>query len=71
MPTSAKPRAYTINNAYATFELDIRGTMKAGQLAEITVCDRNLLKVDADDILQMNVEMTIEDGGIVYERGQP
>ena len=60
--------AYTINNAYAAFEDDIRGSIKKGKLADITVCDRNLLKIDPRDILNMEVDMTIVDGQIVFEK---
>jgi len=63
-------KAFTINNAYAAFEDDIRGSIKPGKLANITVCDRNLLKIDPKDILKMNVEMTIVDGDVVFERGR-
>jgi hypothetical protein len=63
-------KAYTINNAFAAFEADVRGSLKAGKLADITVCDRNLLEIDPEEILDMNVEMTIVDGRIVFERGQ-
>jgi predicted amidohydrolase YtcJ len=61
-------KAYTIYNAYAAFEEDIRGSIKKGKLADITVCDRNLLKIDPKDILNMEVEMTIVDGKIVFEK---
>ena len=61
-------KAYTINNAYAAFEADIRGSIKPGKLADITVCDLNLMKIPSEDILKMNIEMTIVDGKIVYER---
>ncbi len=40
-------KAYTINNAYAAFEADIRGSLKPGKLADITVCDRNLMEIPA------------------------
>jgi predicted amidohydrolase YtcJ len=60
--------AYTINNAYAAFEDDIRGSISAGKLADITVCDRNLLEIDPTEILDMNIDMTIVDGRIVFER---
>ena len=60
-------KAYTINNAYAAFEDHIRGSIKEGKLADITVCDRNLLKIDPKDILKMNVVMTIVDGEIVFQ----
>jgi predicted amidohydrolase YtcJ len=62
-------KAYTINNAIAAFEGDVRGSLKAGKIADITVCDRNLLEIDPSEILEMNVEMTIVDGKIVFERG--
>lgn len=61
-------KAYTINNAYAAFEEDIRGSIKVGKLADLTVCDRSLLKIAPRDILKMNVEMTIVDGKIVFEK---
>jgi predicted amidohydrolase YtcJ len=60
-------KAYTINNAYAAFDADIRGSIKPGKLADITVCDLNLMKIPPEDILKMNIEMTIVDGKIVYE----
>jgi len=59
-------KAYTIDNAYATFEDHIRGSIKKGKLADITVCDRNLIKIDPSDILNMNIVMTIVDGKIVF-----
>ena len=61
-------KAFTINNAIAAFEGDTRGSLKAGKLADITVCDRNLLEMDPSEILQMNVDMTIVDGEIVFQR---
>jgi predicted amidohydrolase YtcJ len=63
-------KAYTINNAYAAFEADTRGSLKAGKLADITVCDLNLMEIDPSQILDMNVEMTIVDGKVVFERGR-
>jgi predicted amidohydrolase YtcJ len=61
-------KAYTINNAYAAFEADKCGSIKVGKLADITVCDRNLMKINPRDILKMNIVMTIVDGKIVYKR---
>jgi hypothetical protein len=63
-------KAYTINNANAALEGHLRGSIKQGKLADITVCDRNLLEIDTNDILNMEVEMTIIDGKIVFERMQ-
>jgi len=61
-------KAYTINNAYAAFEDDIRGSLVVGKLADITVFDRNLLKIPRDEILKTNVVYTIIDGKIVFEK---
>jgi len=60
--------AYTVNNAYAAFDDNIRGCLKEGMLADISVCDLNLIECDPSEILDMNILMTIVDGEIVYER---
>jgi predicted amidohydrolase YtcJ len=61
-------RAATINNAHAAFEDGILGSLEAGKLADITVFDRNLLKIAPEDILNAKVTHTIVDGKIVYRR---
>jgi hypothetical protein len=61
-------RAYTINNAIAAFDGDSRGSIAAGKLADLVVVDRNLLKIDPRDLLQMNVDLTMVNGRIVFER---
>jgi predicted amidohydrolase YtcJ len=61
-------RAYTINNAAACFEGDLRGSLEPGKLADITVFDRNLLTIPESEILQAEVAYTIIDGKVVYER---
>jgi predicted amidohydrolase YtcJ len=50
-------------------EGDICGSIRNGKLADITVIDRNLLEIDPAEILDMEIEMTIVDGRVVYERG--
>jgi predicted amidohydrolase YtcJ len=61
-------KAYTINNATAALEGDVRGSLKAGKLADITVLDRNLMKIDPKEILKTDVQMTMVDGRIVFQR---
>jgi predicted amidohydrolase YtcJ len=61
-------KAYTINNAYAAFEDNIRGSLEAGKLADITIFDRNLLTIPEDEILQTEVTHTIIDGKIVFRK---
>ncbi len=61
-------KAYTINAAYATFAQDVKGSITEGKLADLTVLDQNLMEIDPTDILKTNVEMTIVDGRIVFQR---
>lgn len=61
-------KAYTINGAYAAFEDDVRGTLTPGKLADITIFDRNLLKIAPDDILNAVVTHTIVDGRLVFKK---
>jgi len=61
-------KAYTINNAYAAFEDDIRGSLEKGKLADITIFDRNLMEIREEEILKAEVLYTIIDGKIVFEK---
>jgi len=61
-------RMYTINAAYAGFEEDIKGSIEPGKLADMIVLSDNILKVPVDKIRDIEVEMTIIDGKIVYEK---
>ena len=61
-------KAYTINNAFAAFEDDIRGSLEVGKLADITIFDKNLIEIPEDEILQAEVIYTIVDGKIVFEK---
>jgi predicted amidohydrolase YtcJ len=60
-------KMYTLDAAYAVFDEDVRGSIKADKLADLTVCDLNLMKIPTEDVLKMNIEMTIVDGKVVYE----
>jgi predicted amidohydrolase YtcJ len=62
-------KAFTLYGAYGCMREDkIRGSIKVGKLADITVIDRNIIKNDPEDVLNMTVLMTIVDGKIVFER---
>src|SRR5690606_22592712 len=60
--------SYTINNAYAAFEEDLKGSLTPGKLADITVLSQNILTVPEERIPDTVVEMTIVGGEIRYER---
>lgn len=61
-------KAYTINNAFACFEDNIRGSLEVGKLADITVFDRNLLEIPEEELLGAEVVLTIIDGRVIFEK---
>jgi len=61
-------RTYTINNAVAVFEDDIKGSLTPGKLADLVVLSDDILTIDAPDILNAQVDLTILGGAVVYER---
>ncbi len=54
--------SYTLGNAYAAFEEDVKGSLKTGKVADITVLSHDLLNCSDEEILQAEVLMTIVDG---------
>ncbi len=61
--------SYTINNAYAAFEEDVKGTLTPGKLADIAVLSENILDGSHDAIREAEVDLTVLGGEVVYERG--
>lgn len=59
---------YTINNAYAAFEEDLKGSLVPGKYADFVVLSQNLLTVDEERILDTKVEMTFVGGELRYQR---
>ena len=62
-------KSYTLSNAYATFEENIKGSLTVGKLADVTVLTKDITKVPDDEIRTAKVAYTIVGGKIVY-RGQ-
>ena len=60
--------SYTLNNAIAAFEEDIKGTLSPGKLADIVVLSKDILTVAEEEIPDTQVDMTIVGGEIKYER---
>ncbi len=72
-PQQAMTRAealasYTINNAYAAFEEEHKGSLTPGKLADIVVLSQNILSVEEALILDTEVDMTIVAGQVRYQR---
>jgi predicted amidohydrolase YtcJ len=62
-------QTYTINNAIAAFEEDIKGSLTPGKYADITVLSQNLLTVEESLIPDTTVDFTIVGGEVKYKRG--
>jgi predicted amidohydrolase YtcJ len=58
---------YTINAAYASFEEDLKGSIEKGKLADLTVLSDDPRTTPTDKIGDINVEMTIVGGKVVYQ----
>jgi len=61
-------KCYTLNAAYASFEEKIKGSIEVGKLADFVVLSDDILTMDPVKIKDVEVEMTVFDGEIVYER---
>jgi len=60
-------RCYTINNAYFSFEEDIKGSIEPGKLADLVVLSNDILTCPIDEIRDSRVLMTMVGGKVVYE----
>ena len=60
-------RMYTINNAYGSFEEDVKGSIEKGKFADLVVLSNDLLTCEADSIKDIKPILTIVDGRIVYD----
>ncbi|MBK7867019.1 MAG: amidohydrolase [Ignavibacteriales bacterium] len=61
-------RGYTINNAYAAFMEDRLGSIEVGKYADFTILDKNIFKIDPEEIKDTKVLYTIVDGKIIYKK---
>ena len=61
--------SYTLNNAIAAFEEDIKGTLTPGKYADIVVLSQDLLTVEEEKIPDTTVDIPIVGGEIKYRRG--
>ncbi len=62
--------SYTMGNAIAAFEEDIKGSITPGKLADIAVLSQDLLTVSDEDILSTEITMTILGGKVAYRDGE-
>ena len=61
-------RMYTVDAAYCSGEENVKGSIEDGKLADLTILSDDLLAVPTNEIEDVNVEMTIIDGKVVYSK---
>lgn len=59
-------KAYTAMGAFASFEEQVKGSLEAGKLADLVVLDRSILSVDKEEIKNLQVDLTMIDGEVLY-----
>jgi predicted amidohydrolase YtcJ len=60
-------RGYTQEAAFVGFEENVKGSIAVGKLADLTVIDKDILKLEPKDILSIRILKTFVAGKIVYE----
>ncbi|HEX5217603.1 MAG TPA: amidohydrolase [Vicinamibacterales bacterium] len=60
-------KSYTINNAFAAFEENEKGTLSVGKLTDVTVLTKDITTVPDDQIKTAKVAYTIVGGKIAYK----
>ncbi len=61
-------QSYTLNNAHAAFEEDIKGSLTPGKLADITILSKDIMTIPEDEIPSAEVLYTIVGGKVLYEQ---
>lgn len=62
-------RLFTLGSAQTAAEEHERGSISIGKYADLTVLDKDLFQVEADEILDANTMMAVVNGRIAYRRG--
>lgn len=60
--------AFTKEGAYASFSENIRGTLSVGKYADLVVLSQNLFSIPPSEIHTAEVDLTVADGKIVYQK---
>ncbi len=63
-------RTYTLNNAYAAFEEDQKGSLRPGKYADIVVLSRDILAVPVEEIPGTRVLYTIVGGEVRFRAAE-
>ncbi|HJZ79931.1 MAG TPA: amidohydrolase, partial [Pyrinomonadaceae bacterium] len=63
-------RGYTIEAAYSEFEERAKGSIEPGKLADLTVIEQDINRLQPDEILSIRVLKTFIGGQVVYDSAQ-
>ncbi len=63
-------RLWTVGAAWFTGDADRKGAIKAGQLADLAVLDRDYFAVTDSEIARLSSDLTVVGGRVVYGRGE-
>ena len=61
-------RVATLNGAYRSYEEHEKGSLEVGKLADMIVCDRDILSMDRMELNKVQVDLTMIDGKTEYIR---
>ena len=61
-------RCCTLNAAYQSYEEDIKGSIEVGKLADLIVCDCDILAIPTRELHNVKIDLTMIDGKVEYER---
>ena len=61
-------RCCTYNAAYQSYEEKIKGSIEVGKLADLIICDRDILAMDTHELHNVKVDLTMIDGKVEYQR---
>jgi predicted amidohydrolase YtcJ len=59
-------RSYTLSNAYAAFEEELKGSLTPGKLADIVVLSKDIMTIPEEEIPETRVVFTIVGGKVLY-----
>ncbi|MPY57871.1 amidohydrolase [Streptomyces spongiae] len=68
VPLAEALRAYTATPAWQDFADTWKGTIEPGKVADLCVLDRPLLDLDPHAVTEAQVDLTVFDGRVVFER---
>jgi predicted amidohydrolase YtcJ len=61
-------KSYTVNGAFAAFEENSKGSLRAGKYADIVVLSKDILTIPEDEIPSAQVTLTIVGGKVRYKK---